>query len=138
MNVFCFLTMDSFYNELIVALAKNPLHKHSLPESWKAVDSNPFCGDEIEFFLQIDEHGKINGASFQGEGCALSQAAASLLAEIVSGKSVQEILHLDQNYLLEQLGVPRLKDNPVRIKCALLPMKVMKLAAYQALATEKM
>lgn len=93
-------------------------------------DSNPLCGDVIEMSIRVnDKH--IKDIKFDGTGCAISQASASLLTEMVQGKSLEEIKKLDKQELLENLGTPNLGPN--RIKCALLSLKVLKYGVYSYL-----
>ncbi|MEK6882487.1 MAG: iron-sulfur cluster assembly scaffold protein [Nanoarchaeota archaeon] len=127
--------IDETYSDLILELNKNPLNKRKI-KGISYRDKNPFCGDEIEMILNI-ENGKVIDAGFQGHGCAISQAAASLISEQVKGKSVGEIVRMDISSVLQELGVPLLKNNHVRIKCALLPLKAMKMAGFIYLARVK-
>ncbi|MGI0090858.1 MAG: iron-sulfur cluster assembly scaffold protein, partial [Nitrososphaerales archaeon] len=95
---------------------------------------NPLCGDVVEMQLKFSD-GKVSDIKFNGDGCAISQASASMLTEVVMGKSIEEVRKIDKTILLENLGSPNL--GAVRIKCALLPLKVMKSALYSYLG-EKM
>ncbi len=99
------------------------------PDS-EARDSNPLCGDVVEMQLKFKD-GKVSDIKFNGDGCAISQASASMLTEIVMGKSTEDVRKIDKTILLENLGSPNL--GAVRIKCALLPLKVMKTALYEYL-----
>ena len=120
--------MDEIYSDLILELNKNPLNKRKISGiSYK--DKNPFCGDEIEIFLDI-ENGIVKDISFQGHGCALSQAAASLITEFSKGKKTEEIVKMEIDFVLKELGVLNLKNNPVRIKCVMLPLKALKMATF--------
>jgi len=116
------------YIDLILDHYRNPRHKGRLQQhNAHARDSNPFCGDVVEYYLRI-ENGRIEEVAFEGKGCAISQAAASILSEMVQGRSLEEVKRLDKQALLENMGLPEL--GPVRIKCALLPLKTLKLAVY--------
>jgi nitrogen fixation NifU-like protein len=119
------------YKEIILDYYKNPRNKGSLqaPDS-KARDSNPLCGDVVEMQLKFSD-GKVSDIRFTGDGCAISQASASMLTEMVMGRTVDEVRGIDKVALLENMGSPNL--GAVRIKCALLPLKVMKTALYQYL-----
>lgn len=119
------------YKEIILDYYKNPRNRGSLesPQSI-ARDSNPLCGDVVEMQLKFSS-GKVSEIRFNGDGCAISQASASMLTELVMGKSIDEVRKIDKTILLENLGSPNL--GAVRIKCALLPLKVMKTALYQYL-----
>jgi len=122
---------SDMYKEIILDYYKNPRNKGSIdhPDS-KARDSNPLCGDVVEMQLKFAD-GKVSDIKFNGDGCAISQASASMLTELVMGKSTDEIRKIDKITLLDNLGSPNL--GAVRIKCALLPLKVMKMALYEHL-----
>lgn len=123
------------YKEIILDYYRNPRNRGTIenPDS-KARDSNPLCGDVVEMQLKFT-NGKVSDIKFSGDGCAISQASASMLTELVIGKSLDEVRKIDKTILLENLGSPNL--GAVRIKCALLPLKVMKTALYEYLG-EKM
>src|SRR5487761_839204 len=122
---------SDMYKEIILDYYKNPRNRGSLesPQSI-ARDSNPLCGDVVEMQLKFSD-GKVSEMKFNGDGCAISQASASMLTEMVIGKTTEEVRALDKVALLDNLGSPNL--GAVRIKCALLPLKVMKTALYQYL-----
>ncbi len=122
------------YREQILDHYKDPHNKGKIenPEG-HFKDSNPLCGDEIEVFLRISD-GKIEDVKFQGQGCAISTASASLLTDHVKGKTVQEIKAMTREDLLELVGVPL---SAARVKCALLSFKAVKAAVYDYLG-EKM
>ena len=114
------------YSEIILDHFKNP-HNFGKIEGADAhaIDYNPACGDEIELFLKIKD-GKVSEVKFDGRGCAISQAAVSMLTEEIKGKAVNEIAKLDDKFVFELVGV---NLSPVRRNCALLSLKVLKLAA---------
>ena len=87
-----------------------------------AEDINPLCGDRIEIGLQIDD-GRITAISFQGKGCVVSQASASILTDMVEGKSIQEVSNLSEDDLLDALGIP---ISPARSNCAFLSLHVLR------------
>jgi nitrogen fixation NifU-like protein len=121
------------YIDLILDHYRNPRHKGKLQHhNAHARDSNPFCGDVVEYYLRI-ENGRVEEVAFEGKGCAISQAAASILSEMVQGRPVDEVKGIDKQALLENMGLPEL--GPVRIKCALLPLKTLKLALYAYLGS---
>ena len=122
---------SEMYKEIILDYYKNPRNRGTidLPQT-TARDSNPLCGDVVEMQLKFSD-GKVSEIKFNGDGCAISQASASMLTEMVMGKPIEEVRKLDKTVLLEGLGSPNL--GAVRIKCALLPLKVMKTALYQYL-----
>jgi nitrogen fixation protein NifU and related proteins len=123
------------YKEIILDYYKNPRNRGNIdsPDA-KAKDSNPLCGDVIEMQLKFSNN-KVADIKFNGDGCAISQASASMLTELVMGKTIEEVRKIDKTVLLDNLGSPNL--GAVRIKCALLPLKVMKSAVYDYLG-EKM
>jgi nitrogen fixation NifU-like protein len=120
--------MDDLYREIIVDRYKNPQFRGSLdPHDISFEDDNPLCGDHIRIDLRVDENGIVKEAAFDGHGCAISQASADLLLESVVGKSLDEVKKLTKDDLLEMLG---LELGPVRMKCALLSLKVLKAGVY--------
>jgi nitrogen fixation protein NifU and related proteins len=120
--------MDDLYREVIIEHYKNPGYRGRLdPHDIRFQDSNPLCGDQIEITLRTDESGKITDARFDGRGCAISQASADLLVESVIGKPLDEVKQLNKEYILDMLGIDL---GPVRLKCALLSLKVLKAGVY--------
>jgi len=120
--------MDDMYREVIVERYKNPAYRGSLiPADITFEDENPLCGDHIKIDLRVDEGGIIDEAAFDGHGCAISQASADLLLESVIGKSVEDGKKLTKDDVLEMLGI---ELGPVRLKCALLPLKIIKAGVY--------
>jgi nitrogen fixation protein NifU and related proteins len=120
--------MDDLYRELIVERYKNPHYRGELdPHDISFEDENPLCGDHIRVDVRLDENGKVKEAAFSGHGCAISQASADLLLESVIGKSLDEIKQLTKQDVLDNLGI---ELGPVRLKCALLSLKVLKAGAY--------
>ena len=120
--------MDDLYREIIIDRYKNPLHRGTLePHDITFEDENPLCGDQIRIDIRLDENNHVEEALFDGHGCAISQASADLLIESVQGKSLDEIKALTKEDILEMLGI---QLSPVRMKCALLSLKVLKAGAY--------
>jgi len=120
--------MDDLYRELIIDRYKNPLFRGELdPNDITFEDDNPLCGDHIRVDLRLDENLKVSEAAFSGEGCSISQASADLLIESVIGKTLDEVKQLNKEDVLELLGIDL---GPVRLKCALLSLKVLKAGAY--------
>ena len=120
--------MNDLYRELIIDRYKNPLYRGVLePNDITFEDDNPLCGDHIRIDLKLDINGVVTDVAFDGHGCAISQASADLLVESVIGKTVDEIKLLTKNDILEMLG---LDLGPVRLKCALLSLKVLKAGVY--------
>jgi nitrogen fixation NifU-like protein len=120
--------MDDLYRELIIDRYKNPQFKGVLdPHDITFEDENPLCGDHIRVDLRVDENEQITEATFDGHGCAISQASADLLMEAVQGKSLDEVKGMTKEDILDMLG---LELGPVRLKCALLSLKVLKAGVY--------
>ncbi len=120
--------MDDLYRELIIDRYKNPLYRGELnPNDISFEDDNPLCGDHIRIDLRVDSDGKVREALFDGHGCAISQASADLLVESIQGKSLEEVKEISKEDLLDILG---LELGPVRLKCALLSLKVLKAGVY--------
>ena len=120
--------MDDLYREVIIEHYKHPSYKgHLDPHDILFEDSNPLCGDHIEITLQTDETGRIADARFDGRGCAISLASADLLVESIIGKPLEEVKKLNKEYILDMLGI---ELGPVRLKCALLSLKVLKAGVY--------
>ena len=117
---------DDIYREIILDHYRNPRNKGKLPDADVSIhDSNPLCGDEIDMHLKVDGD-KIKDIKFEGRGCAISQASASMLTEMVSGKPLTSVKDLTKDDILENIGLTNL--GPARIKCALLSLKVLKSA----------
>ena len=120
--------MDDLYREQIIDRYQNPLYRGNLdPHDITFEDANPLCGDEIRIDLRVDEDNRIKEAVFSGHGCAISQASADLLMERIQGKSLEEVKTLTKEDILEMLGI---ELGPVRLKCALLSLKVLKAGVY--------
>ena len=120
--------MEDMYRELIIDRYKNPIYRGELePHDISFEDDNPLCGDHIRIDLRVDAEGRVTEAAFQGHGCAISQASADLLVESIQGKPVEEVKLISKEDLLEMLGI---ELGPVRLKCALLSLKVLKAGVY--------
>jgi len=116
--------MDNLYRDFILEHYRTPHNKgHLDPHDLEFADSNPTCGDEMSMTIQLDESkDTIADVAFDGRGCAISQASASILTDDLRGKSLEEIKAMDPKQLLDELGVP---IGPARLKCALLSYKVL-------------
>lgn len=120
--------MDDLYREVIIEHYKNPSHRGKLdPNDISFADNNPLCGDHIQIDLRVDASGEVIDARFDGHGCAISQASADLLMESIIGKSLEEVKKLNKQDILDLLGIDL---GPVRLKCALLSLKVLKAGVY--------
>ena len=116
---------DDIYREIILDHYRNPRNKGKLPNADVSThDSNPLCGDEIDMHLKV-EQGRIKDIKFEGRGCAISQASASMLTEMVLDKPLTAVKDLAKDDILENIGLMNL--GPARIKCALLSLKVLKM-----------
>ena len=124
------MTAEDMYQEVIMDYYRNPVNFGSIEKAEiKARDVNPSCGDVIEMHLKA-KNGKVEDVKFSGKGCAISIAAASMLTEEIKGKSLQEIRNIDKQKVFEMLGI---KLSMMRVKCALLGLKVLKVGVYEYL-----
>jgi nitrogen fixation NifU-like protein len=120
--------MDDIYRELIIDRYQNPLFRGELePNDITFEDNNPLCGDHLRIDIRLDENDRIQEAAFSGRGCAISQASADLLVEDIIGKPLDEVKKMTKEDVLDLLGI---QLGPVRLKCALLSLKVLKAGAY--------
>ena len=119
--------MDDMYRDYILDHYKNPRNAGTLAGATNTYhDTNPLCGDEITMSLLIDED-RVKDVRFEGKGCAISQASASILTEEIKGKTLDEVKAIDRQHIIENLGIP---ISPARVKCALLGLKALKGAAW--------
>jgi nitrogen fixation NifU-like protein len=120
--------MDDLYRELIIDRYQHPLYRGVLePNDISFEDYNPLCGDQIRIDLRLDGQGQVKEAAFSGKGCAISQASADLLLESIIGKPIEAIKSYTKQEILDLIG---LELGPVRLKCALLALKVLKAGIY--------
>ena len=125
---------DQLYREVILDHYKNPRGHGLLDDAdAQAEGQNPLCGDEVSIYVAFGDDGDtIDEVKFSGRGCAISQAATSMLTEMVKGRSATEVATLPRDELLEEIGIPL---TPVRLKCALLGLSTLKLALHKAKGT---
>lgn len=122
------MSSEEMYQEIILDHYRRPQNYGTLEGANAAAsDVNPLCGDAVSMTLKISG-GRIEDIRFSGAGCAISQAAASMLTENVKGKNLEEVKKIDRDFVIKMLGGVQLGH--VRIKCAMLPLKVLKTAVY--------
>ncbi|QZA87552.1 iron-sulfur cluster assembly scaffold protein [Salinarchaeum sp. IM2453] len=115
---------SDIYRQQILDHYKNPRNYGELEDpTYSHIGENPMCGDEIQVDVQIDEtNGTIENIAFQGDGCAISLAAASLLSEELQGENIETLQEMDRDDIIDLLGV---EISPMRVKCAVLAEKVL-------------
>jgi nitrogen fixation protein NifU and related proteins len=126
--------MEQMYREVILDHYKSP-RGHGLIENAdaQAEGQNPLCGDEVTISVKFAADGEtIESIGFEGRGCAISQAATSMLTELVQGRTATEVAALPKEELLEEIGIPL---TPIRLKCAILGLGVLKVALHKAKGT---
>jgi len=125
---------DQLYREVILDHYKNPRGHGVLEEpDVSAEGQNPLCGDEVSIYVSFEAGSDIiDEVKFSGRGCAISQAATSMLMEMVQGRAASEVASLTKDDLLEELGIPL---TPVRLKCAILGLTTLKLALHKGKGT---
>jgi len=126
--------VEDLYREVILDHYKNPRGHGVIEDADAHADGvNPLCGDEVSIYVQFADDGEtVDEVKFSGRGCAISQASTSMLMEMVVGKTAQEIAELPKEQLLEEVGIPL---TPIRLKCALLGLGVLKVALHRAKGT---
>ena len=124
--------LDQMYREVILDHYKNPRgHGVIADPDAEAEGQNPLCGDEVSIAVEF-EGDTIADVKFQGRGCAISQAATSMLMDMVKGRTAQEVASMSRDELLDEVGIPL---TPVRLKCALLGLGVLKVALHKGKGT---
>jgi nitrogen fixation protein NifU and related proteins len=125
---------EQMYRELILDHYKNPRqHGHLEHADVSAEGMNPLCGDEVSVEVAFADDGDtIEDVRFEGRGCAISQASTSMLMEMVKGRKASEVAAMPKEELLDEVGIPL---TPVRLKCAILGLGVLKLALHKAKGT---
>jgi nitrogen fixation protein NifU and related proteins len=108
------------YIEIILDHYENPRHKHRMDNATVQLGGgNPGCGDLITVYLKIDDRGKIEEASFEGEGCTISQAGGSIITELIEGMTIDEVKALGKETMIEEIGEDAVKS---RVRCATLAL----------------
>ena len=126
---------DPLYTEIIIDEGKNPQNEGKLENpDISQHDANPMCGDSITLQMKIDDN-SVSDIKWHGDGCTICKACTSVLTQLVKGKNIDYAKNLKKEELLSELGLDYLiKQSPVRIKCALLSLKSLKLGLYSYLA----
>jgi len=125
---------EDIYREIILDHYRNPRNKGRISNADVSFhDSNPLCGDEIDMHLKVEDD-IVKDIKFEGRGCAISQASASMLTEMVMNKPLTSVKELDKDDILENIGLVNL--GPARIKCALLSLKVLKMSMVEYYASK--
>jgi nitrogen fixation NifU-like protein len=125
---------EQLYREVILDHYKNPRGHGVIEDADAQADGlNPLCGDEIAIYVSFADDGEtIDDVKFSGRGCAISQAATSMLVDMAKGRKAQELAEMPKDELLEEIGIPL---TPIRLKCALLGLGVLKVALHRAKGT---
>ena len=125
---------DQLYREVILDHYRNPRgHGLIADADAEAEGQNPLCGDEVAISVKFAADGEtIESVGFEGRGCAISQAATSMLTELVQGRKASEVAVLPREELLDEIGIPL---TPIRLKCAILGLGVLKVALHKAKGT---
>ena len=125
------MSNTDIYHEMIIDYSRNPINYGKIEDHDVTFhDSNPLCGDSIDIDMKIDDN-KVSDIKFHGKGCAICMACSSVLTEIAKGKNIDEVRNISKTDVLGELGLENLQA--VRIKCALLSLKVLKSALYSYL-----
>ncbi len=125
---------ENFYREVILDHYKHPRNYGTIEEPHAhAEGQNPLCGDEVAISVKFAADGEtIEDIRFEGRGCAISQAATSMLTDIVKGRKAADVAELPKEQLLEEVGI---QLTPIRLKCAILGLGVLKVALHRAKGT---
>lgn len=127
-------TEQDIYEEHVLDHYEDPYHRGGFEEATHAHSGkNPLCGDKIHVDLRLDENGRVAEAWFEGEGCVISQASASMLIEAIEGKTIEEVKKFSANEMLDLFG-PKLTPN--RQKCCLLVWKIVQTALHSPIGDE--
>lgn len=123
--------MDELYRELVLEHYRRPQNFGRLEQpGLEGEDVNPMCGDEQRITMNLDQQGRVFEVAFEGQGCAISTAATSMLTEELLGKTPEQILQINQEQIMEMLGS---QVSAQRVKCALLGLNIAQAASSQYL-----
>jgi len=116
------------YQEHILEHYENPYNRMTIEQpTLELRDLNPLCGDEVRIQARLDDQGHLAHVGFEGKGCIISLAAASMLMEAIEGKSLEDVKQMDRQEMLDLLGVPL---TTMRVKCAMLPLRTLQKAIH--------
>jgi nitrogen fixation protein NifU and related proteins len=119
---------EQMYRENIMEHYKSPRNRGRVKNAEIVFsDNNPACGDEIEVTVKLNDKKEVIDVKFEGTGCAISQAATSMLTEKIKGMNLEEVRNIKKEEVLEMLGIPL---QPIRVKCALLGFKVLEAGIF--------
>jgi nitrogen fixation NifU-like protein len=125
---------DDLYREYILEHYRNPQNYGTLEHpTFEAEGQNPLCGDELHVQVEVDDDDRVAAVKFTGQGCAISQASMSILTDEIIGKSLADVAAMNREDIVELLGIPL---TPVRLKCALLGLVVVKMGMHEHAGTE--
>lgn len=125
--------MDDLYREYILEHYRNPQNYGTMADpTFEAEGQNPLCGDELRVQVAVDDDQRIRELRFTGQGCAISQAAMSILSDEIIGKRLEEVAAMSREDVVELLGI---ELTPVRLKCALLGLVVVKMGMHDHAGT---
>lgn len=127
---------DPLYTEIIIDEAKHPHNEGKLDSpDISQHDANPMCGDSITLQMKIKDN-TISDIKWHGKGCTICTACTSVLTQLIKGKDMDYAKNIPKETILSELGLEHLiQQSPIRIKCALLSLKVLKLGLYSYLAS---
>jgi len=118
----------NLYQENILDHYENPHQRGTMQDPTLAFrDLNPLCGDEVCVQARLDEHGRLAEVCFDGKGCVISLAAASMLMEEIEGKTLDDVKKMDRQSMLDLLGIPL---TTMRVKCAMLALRTLEKAIH--------
>jgi nitrogen fixation NifU-like protein len=121
------MSFDDLYRQNILDHYQNPRNWGTLDKpDISAEDSNPLCGDKIRMDIKVKDD-RVEAVRFSGTGCSISRAAASMLTEAIEGKTLDEVKRIGKEEIMDMLGI---ELGPVRLKCALLALKTLKVGVY--------